>query len=161
MRRNSTRVSMVLVMAFAVILAFGSSSAPAQSGGGKRWWTSTTARQQLALTNDQVERIDALQQAYREQIASIRREEARSLREMVSALDDPNASSGLIEEKRKQLDKAGSIHLRATTDHWISLRQILTTEQWKELPNVAPGVFRMGMMSLRVRSPAKNPSGNN
>ncbi len=105
MKRNPAYLSVALGLVFVWLFVFGSTPSPAQSRG-KQWWTSTNARQQLNLTDDQVERIDALQQALRERISSIRRAETRALREMVSTLDDPSAPPDVVEERRQQLDGA-------------------------------------------------------
>jgi Spy/CpxP family protein refolding chaperone len=150
----------VLLVLVALVLP-GPRSSQAQNRATKQWWNSSQTQEVLGLTDDQAERVGELQEAHRERISAIRRMETRSIRELIGVLDDSSTSPGLLEEKRAQLEETWTARLEATMDHWVSLRRVLTTEQWQELPNVAPQVFRMGTMSLRVRSMARVPATDN
>ena len=152
MRDHRAQVTLATVFLLVGFLVGSSSEVFGQSEGRNKWWTSESVRVQLGLTDEQVERIGELQEEKNKQLSTIRAEVVRAMREVIGALDDPSTSEEILAEKRRDLEDAWALNLQVTIDHWIELRQVLSAEQWKELPNAAPRALRLGMLGLRARS---------
>lgn len=117
----------------------------------KGWWELPKVQEALQLSPEQESRIVQLETEKQEKVKAARRAVAVAMRQMISALDSASVPAETVATRRAELEKAWQEHLDVTLDYWRSLRQQLTEEQWKELPNVAPAALRLGMLRVWSR----------
>jgi Spy/CpxP family protein refolding chaperone len=156
MRRTISATTAVAVASLALVLMvvgsdMASAQSPANRSRNRQWWTVQEVQSTLGLTSEQVSRIETLEQARAEQLQDLRQSEMKAIRELVQALDHPETSTEQIAAARARLEQSWMQHLQVSLDHWVSLREVLTTEQWQQLPSTAPRALQLGMLGLRAR----------
>lgn len=129
-------------------------------GGQQRWWQDEAIATELALTADQIQRLDEMADRGKEQMGPIRQRYFQEYRAFMDTLSDYGSSQDAIQQQRAALEQARTESVTLTVDQILEMRSILTPEQWAELPKLAPRALRIGSVSYRgsgVVTPGQDP----
>jgi Spy/CpxP family protein refolding chaperone len=104
-------------------------------GSMGKWWTNSTLVQKLGLNDTQAQKIEKIFQDHRTQLIDLRAnvEKAEAVLEPLVEAEHPNeaqvtAQIDKIAQARANLEKSNAQML-------LAIRQVLTTDQWKQLQN--------------------------
>jgi Spy/CpxP family protein refolding chaperone len=111
-----------------------------------KWWNNTELAKKLNLTDQQLSQMEQIYQQNRlkliDQVAAVQKQEV-ILEPMLSA-DHPDENQVLA-----QIDKVAQARAELEKSHarmLLGIRQVLTSEQWKQLKDEMPrGPMRLGM----------------
>jgi len=146
--------SLIVVLSAGLIAAQERSKASSKQRQG--WWEREEAQTELGLSSHQVSAIASIEEQNEELLKQHRRAQQQAYRDMIKLLTVGSPSEEEIAVAREALEAAWAESVGMSVDHWIKLRNELTSEQWEKLPQVAPralqlGGFRMhGMGRIRV-----------
>lgn len=152
----------VFLVSFAIVVATALPAA-AQQGrsmktpGGMRkantvkWWEDSTVQEKLQLTDDQITAIAALQEAHQQRITEIVLEQRTAYRSLIQNLDRMDEAVEMREQRRNEFIASWDLQAQANVGKWMALREILSFEQWKLLPETAPSSLRISHLSVTSR----------
>jgi Spy/CpxP family protein refolding chaperone len=115
----------------------------------QRWWRSDQVVAKLMLTNDQIEKLDAIADDYQERLSASRTEYAEAYKVFIEVLGDYEASEEAIAEQRQALEDLRGQQTGMSIDQLLDVRSVLSPEQFAELSEVAPWALRVGQVSTR------------
>ena len=125
-----------------------------------QWWTNPTVQEKLQLSDEQIVAIGEVIAAHENRLQELVITERAAYRSLIQALDSENTGIEKVEERQAQLVAAWSERMVANTEKWMGLREVLSFEQWKALPEAAPTALRLGHLSVvsRGRIEVKDPN---
>ena len=117
-------------------MAFGRGRGASMGRGPMgKWWTNSALMQKLGLNDAQAQKIEKIFQDHRTQLIDLRAnvEKAEAVLEPLVEAEHPNeaqvtAQIDKIAQARANLEKSNALML-------LAIRQVLTTDQWKQLQN--------------------------
>lgn len=147
------------LIALLIATVFGSGlAAPAhpqsqksQGDRGKRmkWWTNETVQQKLELSEEQIASIAELNEAVAADRSEATRSQRKAYHRMITGLADENLSNTEFLRRREDLERIWLHRAQMTIDYWLQLRSLLSTDQWQQLPSVAPRALQFGDTFIR------------
>ena len=145
--RNIPRV--LLAWVFVILVSWSGvvvaqERANAQPRQRQGWWEKGDVQTKLGLSSAQVSAIAAIDEANGDLARECRKNQQKAYRKMIRLLTAGSPSEEEIAESRTALEEAWAESIRQSVEHWIKLRDELTTEQWEKLPQVAPRVLQIG-----------------
>jgi Spy/CpxP family protein refolding chaperone len=162
--RSTTRgVLAVVLMCTCVIVAATAGPAEAQqkrslnSSGGMRkantvkWWEDATVQEKLQLSADQVAAIATLHEAHQQRIKDIVLEQRDAYRSLIQNLDRLDETAEKRDQRRSDFVASWDLQAQANVDKWVALREILSFDQWKLLPETAPTALRISHLAVNSR----------
>lgn len=116
-----------------------------------KWWEDSTVQERLQLSDDQITAIAALQEAHQQRLKAIVLEQRDAYRSLIQNLDRLNETAEKRDQRRSDFIASWDLQAQATVDKWIALREILTFDQWKLLPETAPSALRISHLAVNSR----------
>lgn len=128
------RVSFALVAAacFFSVNAFGFMSAEIHY----KWWKNPRIREEMELTDKQVETIDEVFSSYRERIILFQRELKREEAELLNVLRKPECSRDEVMEITDHIEDMKATLTRIKVEMYLKIKNALTAEQQTTLHNI-------------------------
>jgi hypothetical protein len=116
-----------------------------------KWWEDSTVQEKLQLDDDQITAIAALQEAHQKRITEIVLEQRNAYRSLIQNLDRLDETAERREQRRTDFIASWDLQAQANVDKWMALREILTFDQWKLLPETAPSALRISHLAVNSR----------
>jgi Spy/CpxP family protein refolding chaperone len=128
------RVSLALaiVTCFFSVNAFGFISGEIHY----KWWKNPRIKEEMELTDKQVESIEEIFTSYREQIILFQRELKREEAELLTVLRKPECSRDEVMEITDHIEDMKATLTRIKVEMYLKIKNVLTTEQVKTLHNI-------------------------
>ena len=142
-------LALVLVMSTGMTLAQEPSRASSRRQH-RGWWEKDTVQKELGLSDQQVSAIATIEEHNLELTREHRKAQQKAYRDMIKMLTMGSPTEAEITESRLALEEAWAESVRLGVDHWIKLRDELSTDQWEKLPRVAPGALQLGGFRMRA-----------
>jgi Spy/CpxP family protein refolding chaperone len=146
-----------VVISLAIMLVLSSGLVVAQerrnaSNQNQRqgWWEKELVQNKLGLSSQQISAIAKLEEQNQEAARAQRRAQQQAYRGMIKLLTDGSPTEAEIAESRAALEETWVDSVRQGVDHWVKLRDELSSEQWEKLPKVAPRVLQLGGFRTRA-----------
>jgi len=118
----------------------------------RAWFERDKVKQELGLTDKQIASLGQEQETHRERLAELRKAQRRAYTALIEVLGAEKLDPEVLARARQALLDASVELDRALVAHFEAVRKVLTAEQWKRLPEVAPRALRYGgAMALRGR----------
>lgn len=148
---SRSRVFCAAVAGVIFLLPIFAGATEKDQGKRKSWYEQKAVQQKLGLTADQVAGITEVEESFGARLVKMNQEKRTSYRGLMSALDAGQLSEDDFEARRTRLEEAYGSHAAVSADRWRALRSILTKDQWRNLPEVAPRALALGYFSIVKR----------
>jgi Spy/CpxP family protein refolding chaperone len=155
-------LTVMMVLGAGLVAAQERSKASTKQRQG--WWEKEKVHSELGLSSHQASAIASIEEQNEELTKQHRKVQQQAYRDMIKLLTVGSPSEEEIAVAREALEAAWTESVGMSVDHWMKLRNELTSEQWEKLPQVAPralqlGGFRMhGMGRIRVGEKGERPA---
>jgi len=128
------RVSFALVAAACLfsVNAFGFMSAEIHY----KWWKNPRIKEEMELTDKQVETIDEVFSSYKERIILFQRELKSEEAELLNVLRKPECSRDEVMEITDHIEDMKATLTRIKVEMYLKIKNVLTAEQQMTLHNI-------------------------
>ena len=114
-----------------------------------RWWQNPELAEQVGVTPEQIESLDAMAAEAQEQRLTAARAYAATYARLITALSQAEAKTAAIAERRDELLEAQTAMFAVSVERLLAMHEILTYEQWEKLRQVRPGALQIGQARMR------------
>jgi len=114
-----------------------------------RWWQNPELAEQVGVTPEQVESLDAMAAEAQEKRRTAARAYASAYARLITTLSQPEAKTAAIAEQRDELLEAQTAMVGVSVERLLAMHEILTHEQWEKLRDIRPGALQIGQVKMR------------
>jgi Spy/CpxP family protein refolding chaperone len=101
-----------------------------------KWWKNPRIKEEMELTDKQVEAIEEVFSSYREQIIIFQRELNKEEAELLSVLRKPECSRDEVMEITDHIEDMKATLTRIKIEMYLKIKNVLTQEQEKTLHTI-------------------------
>ncbi len=125
-----------------------------------KWWEEPEVQDGLQLSDAQVHAIAELIESHQQRLKDIVLRQRTAYRLLIQNIDRAAVDPELRQRRESEFLAAWGEQAQANIEKWTALREILSFEQWAQLPETAPTALRIGHLAVVSRGTIRVDEGN-
>lgn len=124
---------------------------PMHGMAGGSWWKNSEVAEKLKLTDQQKQQLESTFLDYRLKLVDLRADVERQELKLQPLMDADQVNEAQVSSQLDAVIAARGKLEKANAMMMISMRKVLTTDQWKQLRNLRTERFRTGRREMGTR----------
>lgn len=126
---NTLRKLFICLVLSLIVLAWAAPATAQSQGFGFKWWHAERFKKELALTQEQINRIEAIYQATEPLLRAQKQAVDRREEKLSKTIQDPKSDEATVVQAIDRLEAARSEISRTRNLMFFRIRRVLTEEQ--------------------------------